>query len=112
MKQTILNIARGVEHWTVLRHRLGIWRNGNKWFPGSYQDPIEITVDDLLLGFENYLANDVELQEWASLILGASNIFAFDTDTDPRFDDLVGMLWDATFGEEVDAKRIKALMST
>jgi len=111
MTQTILNVVRGLEHWTVLR-KVGIWHNGKTWFLGSYQNPTEITVNDIILGFKKYESNKTELQEWASLILCADNLISFDTAKDSRFDDIVGALWDASFGEKIDSKKLEALMNT
>lgn len=109
MIQTILNVVRGIEPWQVLK-KMGIWRNGNTWSLGPHNNPIEITVNDIILGFKKHESNKEELQEWASFVLCADNFVYFDTEKDPRFDSVVGALWDISFGEDIGIKNLEALI--
>ena len=109
--QSILEFVRGIKPWQVLK-QLGIWRNGNTWSFPLCEDPIIITMNDLIMGFKNNLHDKQALQEWATYILVDSSYINFDDtlEKDPRFDDIVTALWDASFGEEVDWKNLKDLI--
>jgi len=109
IQQSVLEVVRGLKPWQALK-QLGIWRHGNTWSLGSYNNPIEITVNDIILGLKEHGSDKEKLQEWASFILCADNFVSFDTEKDPRFDDVVGALWDISFGEEVDLKNLETTM--
>ena len=110
MTQTILNVVRGVEPWQALE-KMGIQRNGSHWSFPLYSNSVLITMNDLIMGFKHYTYDKQALQEWATFMLLASDLISFDTiESDPRFDDIMGALWDISFGEDIDFKSIKVLM--
>jgi hypothetical protein len=99
--QSILNVVRGIEPWKVLR-KLGVQRNGDVWNFEPYSDPVLITADDLIMGFRRYSQSKLALREWATFLLVASNIISFDAlEDDPRADELLNAIWQASFGEEI-----------
>lgn len=99
--QLVLNVVRGIDHWTVLR-KIGVSYNENTWFFDSYPNPVSIEVNDLFMGFKNYSKDKLALQEWATFMLAASNLISFEVlENDLQGDKLLNALWDASFGEDI-----------
>ena len=99
--QSILNVVRGTEPWTVLK-KLGVYRNRDTWHFEPYSTPVLITADDLIAGFRSHSSNQSALREWAAFVLAASNLISFNAlEEDMRGECLLDELWRAAFGEEI-----------
>jgi len=106
--QSILEVVRGIKPWQVLK-KIGVQRHGNTWTFTPHINDVLIIMNDLITGFKNSIHDPKVLQEWATFMLVGPIDFG-DLETDPRFDDIVGALWDISFGEDVDWKNLKDLM--
>lgn len=60
------------------------------------------TPQDIALGLAAYRHDPVAAREWARIVLAGSVFLDLDFNDDPEHDELLGILWDMSFGESID----------
>ena len=100
MNQSILaDVVHGKTHWRVLKAS-GVLKSGNTWQFSANRDPIYITIEDLELGFANYISDPIGRKEWAEFLLAASNLVSFEAlENEKGGEALLKRLWEASSAE-------------
>lgn len=75
------------------------------------EEPVVLTpsVDDVVHGLRAYWNQPNELRQWAQFLMASEAVDFAKMHDDPRGDNLINALWDASFGRNLDRRALEQL---
>src|SRR5207248_5806034 len=108
-QETIRQMVRGEIPWTQLRAiGISIDLEGNRCKIENPRGTVaKADIHDLAKGLLSYLHNPAGLRQWAYLLEASSAFLDLDVESHPSGDQMLQVLWKASFGESISEEEKK-----